>query len=274
MEFVERNGARIPALGFGTLNIGENCAEAVKTALDVGYTHIDTAWKYGNEVQVGEGIAASGIARDGLFVTTKVTHERIQAGELQRSAEESLENLGLDHVDLFLIHWPNPQVPLAESIPALMDVRDRGLTRHIGVANFQSAMLGEAQSIAGGALVCNQIEFHPFCQQSTVRAATERNNMAIAAYCPLQRGKLPDHPLFAEIAARKGKTPSQVALRWSLQQGGVVPLPKATSEAHIRENFDIFDFALDEAEMAAIDALDGSHGGRVVNPPHAPAWDD
>jgi len=274
MDHVVAKGARIPVIGFGTLRIGERCAEAVKSAIEAGYTHIDTAWKYGNEVEVGQGIAAAGKPREELFITTKVTHERIQNGELQKSAEESLDNLKLDWVDLFLIHWPNPQVPMRECIPALMEVRERGLARHIGVANFMSAMLDEAQSIADGTLVCNQIEYHPFCQQRSVRDAIARHGMVLTGYCPLQRGKLPDHPVFAEIAAKKGKTPSQIALRWAIQQDGVVPLPKATGDAHIRENIAVFDFTLDDGEMAAISALDGSNGGRVVNPPHRPVWDD
>jgi diketogulonate reductase-like aldo/keto reductase len=274
MDHVEIKGARIPVIGFGTLNIGETCAEAVRTAIEAGYTHIDTAWKYGNEVEVGEGIAASGVPRDELFVTTKVTHERIGDGELQRSAEESLANLRLDRVDLFLIHWPNPEVPLSECIPALIELRERGLTRHVGVANFTSAMLDEAQSIAGGTLVCNQIEYQPFCQQPTVRDAIRRHGMALTGYCPLQRGRLRDHPVFAALAESRGKTASQVALRWAIQQENVIPLPKATSKAHIRENIDIFDFALTSDEMATISALDGTSGGRVVNPPHAPVWDD
>ena len=274
MDYVEAKGARIPIIGFGTLRIGDSCAEAVRCAIEAGYAHIDTAWKYGNEVEVGEGIAAAGRPREDLFVTTKVTHERIQPGELQKSAQESLDNLKLDYVDLFLIHWPNPDVPLSECIPALLDVRERGMTRHVGVANFMSTMLDEAQAIADGSLVCNQIEYHPFCQQPKVRASTARHGMALAGYCPLQRGKLPDHPVFTELAAKKNKTPSQIALRWAIQQNGVIPLPKATTEAHIRENIAIFDFNLDDQDMAAINALDGTSGGRVVSPPHRPVWDD
>lgn len=272
-HLVEANGARIPAIGLGTFRLeGEACAEAVKTALDLGYRHIDTARMYGNEEAVGEGIRASGVPRDEIFVTTKVWWEDIAPGNLQRSAEGSLKRLDLAAVDLLLIHWPNRGVPLKGSIAALCETRTRGLARNVGVSNFPSAVLREALGLASEPLVANQVEYHPRLDQSAVLAATRENGMALTAYCPLGKGELANASEIVEIAKRHGKTPAQIVLRWHVQQPGVVAIPKSGDAGRIAQNLDVFDFTLDEADMAALFAL-ARPDGRLIDPAFAPDWD-
>ena len=207
MQFIEARGARIPAIGLGTMTLKEAVGvNIVSAALRLGYRHIDTAQMYGNEREVGEGLRASGVKRDEVFVTTKVWHDRLKAGDLERSVDESLERLKLPSVDLLLIHWPNPKVPLAETIPALCKVKRNKLTRHIGVANFTVAMLDEADRLADEPLVTNQIEVHPFLDQSKVIAACRRHGMSVTAYCPIARGKAPGNEVLERIGKAHGKS--------------------------------------------------------------------
>ena len=273
---VMAHGAAIPAIGLGTWPLaGEVCETAVATALDAGYRHIDTAAMYNNEAEVGRAIRASKVPRDQIFLTTKVWRDFIAEGDLQRSAEQSLKKLGLPYVDLLLIHWPNPSVPVAQSIKALCDAKRRGLARHIGVSNHTVALLGEARKAATEPLVCNQVEYHPHLDQTKVIAATRAADMAVAAYCPLGRGDtggVLSEPAIVEIAAVHKKSPAQVVLRWHLQQPGVVAIPKSATPKRIRENFNIFDFALTPAEMARLSQLARSNG-RIVQPAIAPQWD-
>lgn len=270
---VEANGALIPAIGLGTFRLeGEACAKAVETALRAGYRHIDTARMYGNEEAVGEGLRASGIARDDVFVTTKIWWEDIAPGDLERSAEASLRRLGLSAVDLLLIHWPNRNVPPRDSISALCHARRQGLARHIGVSNYPSAMLREAIGLASEPLVADQVEYHPALDQGRLLAATRENGMALASYCPLGRGSLLASPAVAAIARRHARTPAQIVLRWHVQQPGVVAIPKSGDPGRIAENLDIFDFALDDREMAALSGL-ARPDGRLVDPVFAPDWD-
>ena len=270
---VRANGAAIPALGLGTWAArGGDCAAAVAHALKVGYRHIDTAAMYGNEEEVGEGMRVAGVPRDEVFVTTKVWPSDIGWGALQRSAEASLRRLGLDAVDLLLIHWPNPAIPLADSIRALCDARRQGLARHVGVSNFPVVMLEEALRLAEAPLVANQCEYHPHLDQSKLLAACRRHGLAFAAYCPLGRGTLVADGTVQAIAAARGRTPAQVLLRWHVQQEGVIALPKSANPARIAENFSIFDFTLSDAEMARLSGLAHARG-RVVDIGGAPAWD-
>jgi len=270
---VNINAAAIPALGLGTFRAeGEACVAAVSAALQLGYRHVDTAAMYGNEREVGEGLRASGVARDTVFVTTKVWWERIAEGELQRSAEESLRKLGLDAVDLLLIHWPNPAVPLASALKGLADARRRGLARHIGVSNFPIALLDEAVARCAEPIVANQCEYHPYLDQTRLRAACARHHVVFTSYAPIGKGADTQDPVVQAIAARHGKTGAQVVLRWHVQQPGTVAIPKTVTPSRIAENFAIWDFALSETEMAAISDL-ARPGGRVINPPFAPQWD-
>jgi diketogulonate reductase-like aldo/keto reductase len=272
MEYVEANGARIPIIGLGTWELrGRTCAELVSEALKLGYRHIDTAAAYGNEEQVGEGLRASGIARVDVHVTTKVWHDSLRAADFQRSAEASRKRLGLDQVDLLLIHWPNPSVPLEETIGALNKAKRDGLTRHIGVSNFTVELIEQAVKLSEEPLVTNQIELHPFLDQSKVIAACRRHGLAVTAYSPIARGTGAGDKLLQKIAAAHGKTWAQVCLRWLVQQQ-IIAIPRTSKRERLKENLDIFDFALTLQEMAAISAL-ASREGRIVNASFAPAWD-
>jgi diketogulonate reductase-like aldo/keto reductase len=276
MNLVEANGARIPAVGLGTLGLKDAaCVDAVNAALRLGYRHIDTAERYGNEGEVGEGLhqglAAAGLKRDDVFVTTKVYHDKLAAADFERSLDESLKKLRLPFVDLLLIHWPNPKVPLAETIGALCKAKREGKTRHIGVANFTTALLDEAVKLATEPLVTNQIEVHPFLDQSKVIAACRRHGLSVTAYCPLARGKVPGNELLERIGKAHGKSSAQVSLRYLLQQGMIV-IPRTAKPEHLAANLAASDFTLSDAEMRDIDGLKRSDG-RVVNPPHAPQWD-
>ncbi len=269
--FIGANGARIPALGFGTWQLrGPECVAAVQTALACGYRHIDTARMYGNEKAVGEGLRASGLKRDEIFVTTKVWRDDIGAGALERSAEASLRDLGLDAVDLLLIHWPNAAIPLKESIGALCHARRRGLARHVGVSNFNSALLEDALAHASEPLAADQCEYHPRLDQSAVVAACKRHGLAFVSYSPLGKGGLLSDPVLTGIARRVGASPAQVVLRWHLQQG-VAAIPRSGSPDHIRDNFGALDVALDDADMTAISSLRRADG-RLVDTGWA-RWD-
>ena len=261
--FIDANGARIPALGFGTWQLREEaCVSAVETALSCGYRHIDTARMYGNEKAVGHGLRGSGLKRDDVFVTTKVWRDDISSGALERSAEASLRDLGLDAVDLLLIHWPNAAIPLKDSIAALCNARRRGLARNIGVSNFSVALLNEAAALSSEPLVANQCEYHPRLDQSAVIAACRRHRLASVSYSPLGKGDMLAEPVITDIARRVARKPSQVVLRWHVQQG-VATIPRSGSPAHIRDNFDVFDFALSDADMAAISGLRRGNGRMV-----------
>jgi diketogulonate reductase-like aldo/keto reductase len=274
MHRINANGANMPCLGLGTWTLeGRHCTEMVAHALDIGYRHVDTAASYGNEEAVGAGIRASGVARDDVFVTTKVWHTDLRAPDFLRSAEASLERLGLNHVDLLLIHWPKPSVPLAETIDALNKAREDGLTRNIGVSNFPTALLAEARRLSSAPLACNQVEYHPKLDQKKVLAACRAAGMAMVSYCPLFRGRaLFSERAVADAARRHGKTPAQVVLRWHVQQDSVAAIPRTSKKERLAENLDIFGFALSETEMSAISAL-GSANSRICDGGFSPQWD-
>jgi diketogulonate reductase-like aldo/keto reductase len=262
----------IPAIGFGTSSLGD-CAEIVATALRLGYRHIDTAWKYGSERGVGEGMRAAGLPRGEIFLCTKVSHEYLRGDDFARSVDQSLANLGVDFVDLLLVHWPNPQIPLWEPMTALARARQRGLARHIGVANFNIALLDEAIRLCPEPLVNLQAECHPYLDQRKLLAACRQRGIVFTAYCPLARGGLFRDPVLADIAASMGRSVAQVALRWLVQQGNIVPIPRSSNPARMAENLAIFDFTLSEDEMQRIGAL-GRPDGRIADPAgRAPAWD-
>jgi 2,5-diketo-D-gluconate reductase B len=276
MIAVEANGARIPAVGLGTMTLREKrCVDTVKNALQLGYRHIDTAERYQNEEWVGEGLrqglAATGLEREDVFVTTKVYWDKLRSGDFERSVADSLRKLQLAFVDLLLIHWNNPEVPLAESLRSLCAAKRNGQTRHVGVANFTSAMIEDAVGIASEPLVTNQVEMHPFLDQTKVIAACRKYGISLTAYCPLARGKAAGNPVLERIGKARGKTASQIALRYLVQEGAI-PIPRTANAEHLAANLAVFDFALSDAEMAEIAALKRPDG-RVVNPPHAPKWD-
>ncbi|HEV2631483.1 MAG TPA: aldo/keto reductase [Pseudolabrys sp.] len=270
---ISAHGAVMPVIGYGTMELPQRPAELVAAAIAAGYRAIDTARKYGTEQFVGEGIRASKIARSELFVTTKVTEENAREADFMRSIETSLKTLGLDYVDLLLVHWPQPKVPFKETLGALAKAKRQGMTRHIGVSNFTLAMLDEAVSLCPEPLVTNQVEYHAYLPQDRMLAALKRHGMILTAYCPVARGQLLTDPVVIEIAKAHNKTPAQVSLRWLVQQPGVAAVPRALEERHIVENLDIFGFTLSDDEMRRLSAL-RKRQVRIADPPErAPKWD-
>lgn len=274
LQSVEAKGARIPLLGLGTWDLrGRTCTRIVEQALRLGYRHIDTAQLYENEREVGEGLRSSGIRRDDVFITTKIWPSHFSPPELERAAKDRLVRLRLTDVDLLLLHWPNPRIPLAETLGALCKVKQEGLARHIGVSNFTVSMLDEANSLTTEPLVCNQIEVHPFLDQSKVIAACRRHGMAVVAYSPIARGEAKNDAVLARIGRAHKKTAAQVCLRYLVQQD-IVVIPRTSKLDRLVENAALFDFALSDAEMAEIAALTRADG-RVVDYSYdgAPKWD-
>jgi 2,5-diketo-D-gluconate reductase B len=271
---VAARGARIPLLGLGTWELrGRTCARVVEQALRLGYRHIDTAQLYENEREVGEGLRASGVKRDDVFVTTKIWPSHFAPRELERAARERLVQLRLNEVDLLLLHWPNPRIPLSETIGALCKVKRDGLTRHIGVSNFTVALVEEALNETTEPLVCNQFECHPFLDQSKLIAECRKRDMAIVAYSPLARGDARRNEALARVGAAHKKTAVQVCLRFLVQQD-IVVIPRTSKVERLSENAAIFDFALSNDEMRQIAAL-GSRDGRIVDWAFSgpPKWD-
>ena len=267
------HGAEIPAIGFGTSGLGAQAAAAVASALAAGYRHLDAARKYGTEEGVGESIRVAKVPREDLFITTKVSHENLRAADFAHSVEQSLKALGVGYVDLLLVHWPNAAIPLAETMGALARAKRDGLARHVGVANFNIAMVDEAIRLCPEPLVTLQAEFHPYLDQTRVVAALRQRGMVLTGYCPLGRGRLIDDPVVGEIARRRGKTDAQIALRWAVQHGIVAPIPRSSNRQRIAENLAVFDFALTDDEMTRIAAL-RRRDGRIADPAgRAPAWD-
>jgi 2,5-diketo-D-gluconate reductase B len=272
MDVIEAHGARIPVLGFGTMTLKEDlCVELVEAALQLGYRHLDTAQMYGNEREVGSGLRGSGLKREDVFVTTKVWFNRLALGDFERSVDESLEKLGLPWVDLLMIHWPNREIPLAESMASLCKVKKQGLAKNIGVANFNIAMIEEATTLASEPIAALQIETQPYLDQTKVIGVAREHGMAVVGYCPLARGKVPADATLGKIGRAHDKTASQVALRF-LEQHGIIPIPRTSKRERLAENLGSLDFTLSEAEMAEIGKLKRPDG-RIVSPPQAPQWD-
>lgn len=274
MEIVTANGAHIPALGFGTFRIpGPEILNILPVALKVGFRHVDTAQIYGNEAEVGEVLKNSGIPRGDIFLTTKVWVDKFANKDFIPSVDESLKKLKTDHVDLLLLHWPKSPVPLADQIGSLNALVDAGKVRHIGVSNYNTALMAEAVRLSKAPIVTNQIEYHPYIDQTAVLSAARSYGMSVTAYYLMADGRVPKDPLLQDIAARHGKTAAQVVLRWAIQQQGVIALSKTSTESRLAENFAVFDFSLSAEEMDAIHGL-ARPDGRIVNPANlAPAWD-
>jgi 2,5-diketo-D-gluconate reductase B len=272
MQVIESHGARIPVIGFGTMTLKDDlCVDLVEAALHLGYRHLDTAQNYGNEREVGAGMRRSGIKREEIFLTTKVWFSRLASGDFERSVDESLQRLALPWVDLLLIHWPNAQIPLAASIGALCKVKRAGLAKHIGVANFNVAMIEEAHKLASEPLAALQIETHPYLDQTKVIAAARTHGMAVVGYCPLARGKVPDDETLQRIGRAHGKTPAQVALA-DLELQNIIPIPRTSKRERLAENLGSLELTLSAAELAEIDKLKRPNA-RIVSPPQAPKWD-
>jgi 2,5-diketo-D-gluconate reductase B len=270
METIEVQGTRLPRLGFGTwLITGPDAREAVRDALAIGYRQIDTARAYENEREVGLGIADSGVPREDIFLTTKVFRRDYEPDVLKRAAEDSLEYLGTDYLDLLLLHWPNPDVPLDRTLGAMVELQDDGRIRHFGVSNFPAGLFAQALELAP--VFCNQIEYHPFLAQDRILEIARERDVLVTAYSPLAHGRVPGDETLSAIGERHGKTAGQVALRWLLGQDHVSPIPKASSHERRLENFDVLDFELSDDELGLIDRLPKNM--RTANPPWAPDWD-
>ncbi len=256
----------IPQLGFGVFQVPpEETAATVTKAFEVGYRHIDTAQMYENEAGVGEAIAASGIARDDLYVTTKLNNNNHRPDAVKRSFEESLAKLQLDHVDLFLIHWPLPTQydgDFVSTWKAMAELVTAGGARSVGVSNFQPAHLDRIVEETGVVPVVNQIEVHPYFLNDTAREASLRHGTHVEGWSPIAQGKVLDDAVIGEIASSHGKTPSQVTLRWHVERGDIV-FPKSMKVERMQENFDIFDFSLTQDQVAAISGLDQGTAGRT-----------
>jgi len=272
MQTVDAGGAKIPIVGLGTWDLrGRTCERMVAEAVRLGYRHIDTAAMYDNERAVGEGLRASGVKRDEVFVVTKVWQSDLAPRDFERSTKSSLANLKLDRVDLLLIHWPNPRIPLEGTIGALCKMKRDGLARHVGVSNFTVDLLAQAVKLSTEPLVCNQIECHPFLDQSKVIAASHKHGMAVVAYSPIARGSAKNDKVLVRIGKAHGKTAAQVCLRWLVQQG-IVVIPRTSKAERLAENFSIFDFELTNDEMTAIARL-GNPDARIVDWSGSPRWD-
>jgi 2,5-diketo-D-gluconate reductase B len=269
-ETIEVQGTRVPRLGFGTWQItGPAAEEAVRDALEIGYRQIDTARMYGNEAEVGAGLRGGGVDREEIFLTTKVWMDDFEPRRLKAAAEDSLRSLRTDYLDLLLLHWPNPDVPLAATLAAMDELREAGKIRRLGVSNFPAGMLAEALEHAP--VFCDQVEYHPFLDQSRLLELARERDVLVTAYSPLAHGRIFDGPDLAAIGEAHGKTASQVALRWLLDQPLVSPIPKASSHERRVENFDVFDFELSDEERRRIDDL--HKDVRTANPAWAPDWE-
>jgi len=255
------DGRMIPQVGLGVWRTpADDAAVVVRTALKAGYRAVDTAAIYGNEAGVGEGVRASGLPRDEVFVTTKLWNESQGYDRALRAFDKSVERLGLDHVDLYLIHWPCPQQGLyLESWKALIRLREEGRARSIGVSNFAPEHLERIISETGVVPAVNQIELHPRFQQASLRAANAAAGVLTESWSPLGQGQILEDPIIAGLAAKHGVTPAQVVIRWHVQLGLIV-IPKSVTPARIVQNLDVFGFALDTNDMAAMASLDTENG--------------
>jgi len=278
------NGTPIPQLGFGTLKIppdraptpenARKTADVVRLALQIGYRHIDTAQMYGNEMGVGLALTESGIARDEIYITTKLGNAKHRPDDVRHSFDQSMERLDLDHLDLFLMHWPLPTLydgDFVSTWQAMVSLIGSGKVRSVGVSNFQPTHLDRIVSATGVVPVVNQIEVHPYFRNDTARAASARHGVAIEAWSPLGQGTVLQDSVIAAIARTSGKSVAQVVLRWHIQHGHTI-FPKSNHEERMRENRNIFDFELSTGEMARIDALDRGEVGRIGPNPDTFAW--
>jgi len=271
---VRAKGVSIPSLGLGTWQVeGKECAEIVEEGLRRGYRHLDTAQAYDNEEFVGEGIKQSRIDRDQIFLTTKVWFDHFTPSKLKSSVETSLRKLKTDHVNLLLLHWPVfKDSSMEETLDALMEVREEGKTLSIGVSNFPVETFRKAVEHTSGAIVANQVEYHPFLDQSTLKAELEKQDVALVAYSPLAQGDVFEDEVLKEIAQEHSTDPAQVALAWLVSQNQVAAIPRTSSAEHLRSNFRSLELDLSAEELERINSLRDKNK-RIVDPSFAPDWD-
>jgi 2,5-diketo-D-gluconate reductase B len=272
MEYLETQGISLPRLGLGTFRMqGDACRAAVESALALGYRHIDTAEMYGNEEAVGAAISEARIARKDLHVTTKVWHENLAPDSIRRAFDSSLKKLRLDHVDLYLVHWPSTNMDLPAVFETLMKLKGEGRTRAIGVANFNIALLKKVVEEIKAPIACNQVEYHVMLDQTKLLNYLSARSIPLVAYCPLAQGKAATEETLTAIGRKHGATGAQVALKWLLDQDGVAAIPKASRRESQKANLDALKLKLDDEDRRAIAALPKDK--RCVNPGFAPAWD-
>lgn len=269
--------ANIPVLGLGTWqSTGQDCVDVVSQALKMGYEHIDTAQAYGNEKEVGQGIKQSGVSRDKFFLTTKIFPDdmKFEPEKLIAAAKRSLADLDTDYVDLLLLHWPDDRVPLSETIPALCELQKQGLTRHIGVSNFNIANIIEAEKYADVPIVVNQVEFHPFIKQKTLQTFLNNHHILLEAYSPLARGDVFDNEIIKEIADKHNVTPAQISLAWILSDKHRIAIPKTSNPDHLQGNLDAIKVQLSADDIEKISSLARADGRKIKHPDYSPEWDD
>ena len=269
--------ANIPVLGLGTWqSTGQDCVDVVSQALKMGYEHIDTAQAYGNEKEVGQGIKQSGVSRDKFFLTTKIFPDdmKFEPEKLIAAAKRSLADLDTDYVDLLLLHWPDDRVPLSETIPALCELQKQGLTRHIGVSNFNIANIIEAEKYADVPIVVNQVEFHPFIKQKTLQTFLNNHHILLEAYSPLARGDVFDNEIIKEIADKHNVTPAQISLAWILADKHRIAIPKTANPDHLQGNLDAINVQLSADDIEKISSLARADGRKIKHPDYSPEWDD
>jgi 2,5-diketo-D-gluconate reductase B len=272
MEYLQTQGIRLPRLGLGTFRMqGDACRAAVESALALGYRHIDTAEMYGNEEAIGAAIAPAGIKRDDLHVTTKVWHENLAPDAIRRAFDASLKKLRLDHVDLYLVHWPSKNMNLPAMFETLMKLKQEGRSRAIGVANFNVALLKTVVEEIKAPIACNQIEYHVVLDQTKLRKYLAAKSIPLVAYCPLAQGRVASDETLIAIGRKHGASAAQVALKWLLDQDGVAAIPKASRKESQKANLDAQNIGLDDEDLKAIAGLPKDK--RCVNPGFAPAWD-
>ncbi|MDN5560856.1 diketogulonate reductase-like aldo/keto reductase [Psychrobacter immobilis] len=269
--------ANIPVLGLGTWqSTGQDCVDVVSQALKMGYEHIDTAQAYGNEKEVAQGIKQSGVSRDKFFLTTKIFPDdmKFEPEKLIAAAKRSLADLDTDYVDLLLLHWPDDRVPLSETIPALCELQKQGLTRHIGVSNFNIANIIEAEKYADVPIVVNQVEFHPFIKQKTLQTFLNNHHILLEAYSPLARGDVFDNEIIKEIADKHNVTPAQISLAWILADKHRIAIPKTSNPDHLQGNLDAIKVQLSADDIEKISSLARADGRKIKHPDYSPEWDD
>jgi 2,5-diketo-D-gluconate reductase B len=272
MEYLQTQGISLPRLGLGTFRMqGDACRLAVESALALGYRHIDTAEMYGNEDAIGAAIAAAGVARKDLHVTTKVWNDNLAPEAIRRAFDASLKKLRLDHVDLYLVHWPARNMNLPAMFETLLKLKEQGRTRAIGVANFNVALLKTVVEEIRAPIACNQVEYHVMLDQTPLRKYLATKAIPLVAYCPLAQGRVASDPTLAAIGRKHGASAAQVALKWLLDQDGVAAIPKASRKESQQANLDALNIGLDDEDRQAIAALPKDR--RCVNPGFAPAWD-
>jgi 2,5-diketo-D-gluconate reductase B len=272
MKNLTTQGIAVPQLGLGTFKLtGDACIAGVETALKLGYRHVDTAEMYGNEAEVGAGIKAAGLPRGDLHVTTKVWHENLAPDAIKRAFDASQTKLGLDVIDLYLVHWPSKGMNLPAIFETLMKFKDEGRIRALGVANFPVALVKQAVEEIGAPVACNQVEYHALLDQTKLLTYLRSRSIPLVAYCPLGQGRLADNETMKTIAAKHGVSAAQVALKWLLDQDGVAAIPKASRKESQQANLDALKVTLDDDDRKAIAVLPKDQ--RLVKPAFAPDWD-